>query len=314
MKDFINKFKIPTLLGISLILIGIGAGVFLVLREQVFLSGAATSSQPENINVSNIEDTSVSISWQTSSPSFGFITYGQNSPTEQTVLDDRDTKTPQSHNIHYVTLKNLMPKSTYQYKIVSGKITTETLKFTTASTIIKQNGFRPIIGSVLDEKNPLVEGIAFLSISDSIVQSSLIKNLGNFLIPVSQIRKSDLSDVYPLTNSTQGKITVVSPKGQTIALFNIKNEGLTLPVLTLGQTLDLTAPENPPEPISSPTQDLQIYDLNSDGFVNASDYSLALKNKGKKVNSVRSDLNTDQIIDQPFLDNLTKNITNQKNQ
>lgn len=312
MKDFLNKFKIPTLLGLSLILVGIGVGVFLVLREQIFLSNAATSSQPENINVSNIEDSSVSISWQTSSASFGFITYGQNNPTEQTVLDDRDSKTLQLHNLHYVTLKNLLPKTTYQYKVVSGKSTSDTLKFTTGSTIDDQNGFRPIIGSVLADKAPLAEGVAFLSIADAVVQSSLIKNLGNFLIPVSQIRKNDLSAIYPLTNTTLAKVTVFSLKGQATVLFTIKQDGITLPALTVGQTLDLTTPEATSTPTPILGENLEIYDLNNDNFVNVNDYSLALKNKGKKVKSIRVDLKTDRIVDQSYLNELTKQISNQK--
>ena len=106
----INKFKIPTLLGLGIILLGIGVGVFLVLRQQTFLSSAAPSQTPQNITVSNITDSEVSISWQTSNPSLGFVTFGQSDANEQTVLDDRDNKLPQTHLIHYVSLKNLLPK------------------------------------------------------------------------------------------------------------------------------------------------------------------------------------------------------------
>jgi len=37
MKNFLNKFRIPTLLGLAFITSGIVAGVFLTLREQSFI-------------------------------------------------------------------------------------------------------------------------------------------------------------------------------------------------------------------------------------------------------------------------------------
>ena len=186
MRNFLDKFKIPTLLGLGVIFTGIAAGVFLTLKEQAYLSSAAPSQTPQNITISNIEDSQIVISWQTSSSVTGFVTFGQNSPGEQTVLDDRE-KVHQPHLIHYITIKNLLPKTTYQYKIVSGKITSNPANFTTASLTNTQNEFGPVIGSVLDSKKPLDEGIAYLSLSGGVVQSSLIKNLGNFLILVLRV-------------------------------------------------------------------------------------------------------------------------------
>ena len=310
MKNFLTKFKIPTLLGLGVILIGIGVGVFLSLREQIFLSGAAPSQEPQNIKVSNIEDSSISLSWQTSSPSLGFVTFGQQDPGEQIVLDDRDNKVPQSHQLHYVTLKNLLPKTSYQYKIVSGKIITKVFNFTTASVTTTQTGFNPVIGSVLDGKKSIDEGIAFLSISDATIQSSLVKNFGNFLIPLSSLRKQNLSDIYSLSSDTAAKVTIIGANGEVSAVFNIKPNGVNLPPLILGQNIDLTTPEITSTPTPNPT-DLSIYDLNKDGKINSADYSLAQKNNGKKISSVRSDLTTDRIIDDKYLKELTSLINNQ---
>lgn len=316
MKTFLSKFKIPTLLGLAIIVIGIGVGVFLVLREQTFLSSAAPSQEPQNITVSNIEDSSASISWQTSSPSLGFITFGQTDSGEQTILDDRDNNPPaggpKSHLVHYVSLKNLLPQTNYKYKIVSGKIISKVSSFTTAPTATTQSGFNPVIGSVLNGKNPFDEGIVFLSVSGATIQSSLVKNLGNFLIPLSKIRKTDLSDIYSPSLDTAAKVTVIAANGEVSAVFNIKPNGITLPPLILGQNVDLTSEINPtPTPSASPSQDSKIYDLNNDGKINTADYSLAQKNKNKKIQSVRPDLNTDKIIDDQYLKDLSSMITNQ---
>lgn len=268
MKKFSIKFKIPTILGLSIIILGIIAGVFLTLTEQIFTSKASLSINAENITLTNVTDDSVTISWQTLSPTTSFITFGQTNPNEQTILDDRDSKTsPKIHAIHYITIKNLLPKTSYQYKILSGKITSEVKNFTTAAPLTTQTGFRPIIGSVLDGDQPLDEGIIYLSIADAAIESSLIKNSGNFLIPISQIRKLDLSDSFPLTADTIAKLTIVSAKGQTTALFKLKDSEKGLPPIKLGEDLDLTGVE-----------DVDKYDLNNDGKINATDNAILLQN------------------------------------
>lgn len=310
MKDFFDKLKIPTLLGLGIIILGIGAGVFLTLKEQIFISKAFPNVSPQNIILTNLSDSEVTISWQTSTPIPSFITYGQTNPSEATMLDDRDTKSPQAYSIHYVTLKNLLPKTTYQYKIISGKIPSEISRFTTATPISNQTGFRPIIGSVLKEDKPLDEGVVYLSIADAAIQSGIIKSSGNFLIPTSQIRKSDMSQEFPLTEDTIVKLTVVSSNGQSNVIFRLKDFSEGLPPITLGQDLDLTDIT----PLVSPSQqDLEKYDLNGDGKLNAADNSIILGNFGNPSTSSglknrKADLNGDGIVNQKDLDLMAQKI------
>lgn len=296
------KFKIPTLLGLGVIITGIAVGVFLTLKEQTFFTKAAPTQAPQNITVSNIEDTSVVISWQTSSSVSGFVTFGQNNAVEQTSLDDKDPTSdgPKPHLIHYVTIKNLLPKTNYQYKINSGKLTSKISTFTTSSPASNQNTFGPVIGSVNNSGKPLDEGIAFLAVSGAIIQSSLIKNVGSFLIPLTKIRKEDLSDILPLETQMNAKITIISPTEETIAVFNLKPEGESLPPLKSGESVDLT---NTTSPTPSPSPVSSIYDLNKDGKINAADYSVAQKNKGKKFNDI--------LIDDKYLKELTNMVNSQ---
>ncbi len=295
MNNFFNRLKIPTLLGISVITLGIVAGVFLTLRGQSFISKASPDKLPQNITLSNISDDSITISWQTSAPITSFVTLGINSPDDQTVLDDRDTN-PKPHLVHYVTIKNLLPKTTYQYKVISGKISSETLRFTTASPISSQIGFRPIIGSVLNENKPLDEGVVYLSIADAGTESSLVKDSGNFIIPISQIRKADLSDSFPLSKDTTAKLTIVSGSGEASALFRLKDSEAGLPSINLGDNLDLTTVPTPQ------------YDLNEDGKINATDNAILLQNFGKNPTNKKTDLNSDGVVDQKDLDLMSKQI------
>lgn len=292
------KFKIPTILGLGIIFFGIAAGVYLVLHEQTFLSQAIPNLTPQDITFTNITEDSVVVSWQTQTPSVSFISFGQNNLQEQTNLDDRDADTPKPHLTHYTTLKNLLPQTSYDFKITSGKKLTDILKFKTAQPPTTQTGFTPVIGSVLDGDTTLSDGIAYLSISGANTQSSLIKLKGNFLIPISQIRKEDLSDIFPLTEDMIAKLTIISDKGRATALFKLRPSSKPLPPLILGQDVDFT-----PSP-----EELTSYDLNSDGKINAADNAIILDVINKKTTNKKADLNKDGKVDQKDLDLMAKQI------
>lgn len=312
--NFINKFKIPTLLGLTIILVGLGSGMYLVFQEQTVLSKAAPSITPENITFTNINEDSISISWQTKSSTTSFVTYGQNNPGEQTALDDRDITSPKLHSIHYVTIKNLLPKTTYKFKIVSGKLISDVKTFQTAQPLVNQTGFTPIIGNILNNEDPLNDGVVYLIIQGAVTQSSLVKS-GNFLIPISQIRKDDLSDIYPLTEGSIAKLTIQSESGNAGASFKLKTTSEPLSPIKLGQNLDLTTIIATPQP--SPTSiDLEKYDMNKDGKINAADYTLVAScfNKNPKSNlsggqsCAKADINGDGKIDQKDLDLISQEL------
>lgn len=309
MTEFINKFKMPTILGLSVILLGLASGLYLVLREQIWLSRAAPDLTPQNIYLTNITDNSVVISWQTNTPVASFITFGQNSPGEQTVLDDRDTEGPKPHLTHYVTVRNLLAKTSYQFKIISGKLTSEVKTFDTAAEIVNQTGFPPVVGSVLDGNKPLDDGIAYLSISGAATESALIKTGGNFLIPLSYIRKADLSDIYPLTDTTTAKIAIVSDTESSNLLFKPKINPSPLAPIKLGQDLDLTIVAASPSSALA-MLNLESYDPNADGIINAADYAIifSCSSARQEISCAKADINKDGKIDQKDLDLMTQKL------
>lgn len=315
MIEFINKFKIPTILGLGIIFIGLASGLYLVLREQIFLSQAASDLTAQNITVSNLTDEGATISWQTNSATTSFITFGQNNPSEQTALDDRDVNSPQPHVIHYVTLKNLLPQTHYQFKIISGKVISNVGDFDTAKPLTNKSVLTPIIGSVLDENTPLNEGIAYLTINGAATQSAPVKAGGNFLISLSNLRKSDLSDPYSLTENANAKITIISDKGSASLITKITANTNPLPPIKLGQNLDLTAAEETPKPEPS-IKDLGKYDPNKDSVINTADYAIVSSCFDKPLAAVlppsipcaKADINNDGKVGQKDLDLITQRL------
>lgn len=300
MSTFLNRFKIPTLLGLGIILTGIAGGVLLVLKEQGLTLQAAPTATAENIILTNVTEDSAAVSWQTDKSVSSFLTYGQNDVSENTVLDDRDTKTPQMRLNHYVTLKNLLPQIVYQFKIFTGKQASETQEFTTATEVSNQNSLPPVIGSILDGDQPLNEGVVYLSMAGAIPQSTLIKTEGNFIIP--------LAGLALLDKETSVKLTVISDQGEASLSFYLKDASNPLPPLRIGQALDL---RDLREPIPTPpvSEDgLNKFDLNGDGQINAADNAIVLKNFGKNPKEKKADLNGDGIVDQKDLDLMAKQI------
>lgn len=322
MINFFNKFKIPTLLGLGLIILGLFSGLYLVLNEQVYLSQAAPNLTPQDITISNITDNSVTISWQTNIDVPSFITYGQNNAGEQTSQDNRDTN-PISNNSgpkprlnHYFTLTNLLPDTNYSFRISSGKLKSEVMKFKTATPIINPAGFTPIIGSVISsDNNPLSDGIVYLSIPNATTQSALIRTDGNFLIPISQIRKEDLSGIFPLTEKIAAKLIIRSEKGNSNILFLLQENSPPLPIIKLNQDIDLTTPDTTPSP-SPNINDLDKYDLNNDGKINSADFVTLTTCISKKSNLVlsqtlsctKTDINKDGFVDQKDLDLMSQKL------
>lgn len=317
MRDDFRKLKIPTVLGLGIIIAGIISGLVLTFKEQIITSKAAPDISPQNITLTNITDNSVTVSWQTSTPVSSFITFGQTNPKEQTTLDDRDANPstnptseasgPKPYSIHYFTIKNLLPKTTYQYRIVSGTTSSAVSKFTTATPLSNQTEFRPIIGSIINNDKPLDEGVVYLSIADASTDSSLVRTSGNFLIPLSQLRTSDLSGDFSLTKDTIAKLTIISNSKQTSVLFRLSDLDNALPPIKIGEDLDLVNVASPtPAPVSN--QDLDKYDLNADGKINSTDYAIILQNFGRNPKNKKADLNGDGVVDQKDLDLLNQKL------
>lgn len=314
--ETLSKLRIPTVLGLFFVLLGLGVGVYLVLQNQSLLTQASSDQLPQNIVISNIEGNKVTLSWQTKSITSGFVTFGINNPSEQTALDDKDQSAPKSYYTHHVNLLNLSPQTEYQFKIVSGKTSSDVQRFTTAMESSPTNS-EPIIGTVLNRDETLDDAVAYLSIAGSIVQSASVKN-GNFLIPLSQIRQQDLSTILVPKIDTLGKITIISASGNSNILVRLNDIKGPLGPIKLGDTLDLTVnqPSNQITPTPTPTTtanpDLLKYDLSGDGIINSSDYAVVLRNFGKSPQNKRADINSDGIVDQKDLSEMSKKINEQR--
>lgn len=318
LRSEINKgeVRIPTLLGLGVLLIGIGVGVLLVNGREIFQSQAAPSLAPQNIQVTNIANTHVSISWQTDTATAGFIQAGTSNNTDQSFKDDRDQNLPQKHVLHFVTLTNLAPNTTYYYKIVSDTFTYPagspySFKTTAQETT---NTYPALIGQILNgNRQPVSEALVSLHLNGQNL-AAITKVAGNFILPLVNVTipGTNINASLIISDGTTTSVEkILLPKSDPFPPFTLgKNEDFTI-IATPSASLSPTA-----TPSATPTEQPKPAlrgDLNGDGLVNFLDRVILVQNFGTKPRNKQSeavfkaaDLNGDGIVDQKDLNILTQ--------
>ncbi len=115
--------RIPTLLGVFILVGGLIAGVVLVNNRQGIESKAGPTASPKNIKISNRGSTTFSVSWTTDIPLTGLIKYSEDPTKINTPAGDaRDqiSGTSQGYSSHSVNVTGLGANKTYYFLIVSG--------------------------------------------------------------------------------------------------------------------------------------------------------------------------------------------------
>lgn len=121
-KGLLNK-RIPTLLGILILIGGLVAGVVLVNMRQGLESKAGPTESPKNIKISNRSSTTFSVSWTTDIPLTGLVKYSEDPAKITTPAGDaRDqiSGTSQGYTNHSINVTGLGASKTYYFLIVSG--------------------------------------------------------------------------------------------------------------------------------------------------------------------------------------------------
>src|SRR3990172_3225502 len=181
--------RIPTLIGITVLVLGIGAAAYLTQTVQRFFLKAEPTIAPQDVKISNVFSDGFTISWLTAgTPATGYVIYGQGSSLEERGPDIRDQgiESLGQETIHYVEIKNLRPETTYYFKIGSQGKTYDNdgspYKVVTAPVISSSPASNPAYGLVFtgDEKYP-GKGIVFLTVGKSATLSTLITSSGNWL-------------------------------------------------------------------------------------------------------------------------------------
>jgi len=236
----IKEKNIPTILGIVILLIGVFAGVFLLRTNQVFRIGASATAVPKDVRVSNLSDSSVTVSWITDDQTADFISYGE---TQNVGTVANETDNDQKFFTHSITITGLKAGTAYYYKIDSEGTDFDNngvpWQFTTGPSLTGNGSSTLVSGSVITATGqPSARTIVYITINGYLL-STLTSDTGSFVLQLNQTRTSDLSS-YTTIDPTQTLLEVsVEGAGGEIATAKIYPQSANpIPTLVMGQDQD----------------------------------------------------------------------------
>lgn len=212
-KGILNR-KIPTLLGLAILVSGLVAGVILVNSRTSFQSKAGPTESPKNIKISNRGSGNFSVSWTTDTPLTGFVKYSEdpakiNLPAGD--VRDQISGTSQNYTNHYVNISGLGSNKTIYFLIGSGSQTyndnEKPFQIRTLSPIsAPQENIAS--GKILNADNTPVNGaIVFMDIDGAETLSTISKTDGSWRINLSTARSKD------------GKVVTIDQKTTLLSIF-----------------------------------------------------------------------------------------------
>ena len=253
MKELFNK-RIPTVLGIILILLGIPLTTFLIKNQTALKSRASNSENPQNVKVTNISNRSFTITYQTDIPATGSVSYGRNKKLGESELEDVDKEKGSfsPKKIHSISVKKLTPATKYYLAIISGTstflnngvpfeaatgsdISSASAKSDLASA--KQNDIKGKI--VLPDGNFPSEALVYLNTQNSQLLSSAIDKNGKFSFSLKELRTDQLSSYFNLSDNTVFKIFATNGSLKSNALISL-SQADSIPTITLSNDYDFT--------------------------------------------------------------------------
>ena len=268
-KSFFSK-RIPTLIGLGILVVALIAGTVLFSSGTgVFAPRATPQTTPKKIRISNVTDTSFSISFLTDEATVGHIKYGTAAKdTKSQASDDRDqlSGTVDKYNLHHITVRGLDPATEYYYVLGtgSGEFDNEGQPFTikTAQRAGVPSAAKTIYGSVVTAGGSPAEGtIVYVKTEGVGEMSSLVKSSGSWAIPLSNARLADGSTYAQITDENALTIFVQGTSANLSSQINT-TVAAAQPVdnITLGEAVADTGKTQPNTRGTQPTP----ADTNSD--------------------------------------------------
>lgn len=221
------KSRIPTILVIFIITSALVASIFAIHEIQNLGSKAEGNEIPEDVRITNIQDSSLSISWVTLKPTIEIVEYTD--PNGQTFQAGDSNLT----TTHFVFIQNLSPNTSYKFKINgSGQWKGET-------SVPKKPEIKKIISGQIVNANklPAKNALVYVDLPTGETLSTKVSVSGNWILSLP-----NMGDMTILN------ISIETVGGITTAKVYLKGANPT-PTITLGKSEDFT------ENLVSPTSD-----------------------------------------------------------
>lgn len=224
MKRALSQRQIPTLLGLAILIAALVGGIALFGRGGgVFSPRATAQTTPKNVKITNIKDTSFTVSFITDESTAGFVKYGT-APDKATfqASDDRDQLNGSvgQYNTHYITVRDLDPATEYYFTLGTASVPKTDnngvpFQVKTAPRGGNLGAAQTAYGSVNGPDGRPADGaIVYMTMPGANELSALVKSSGSYAIPLSTARTEDLSGYVKLDPTTSVTLFV---QGTTVS-------------------------------------------------------------------------------------------------
>ncbi len=252
-RTLLNK-KIPSYIGFLGLLLLIPLISWFVENNSFVRIKANPNYSPRDIQISNVTDSSFTVSFITTEATPSTISYGEKNDLKDIAFDIRDTtqSKPAAHKAHFFTVNNLRTNTEYSFTILAGNMVFkkdgQPYTVTTGSvltTIPKES--KKITGHVIlpDGTYP-TETIVYVISNTSQQLAKLTELDGSFSIERSLLRTSTFDGYADLPESEELQLRVVNSDHETSVNVLVKNAGV-VPTITLSKNYDFTYDTAPDE-------------------------------------------------------------------
>ncbi|MEJ2441708.1 MAG: Ig-like domain-containing protein [Patescibacteria group bacterium] len=236
-----KKNKIPTILGILLLVFGIAAGTLLVQNKQIFKLGASPQSSPKDVRITNITDASFTVSWVTDKNTGGFVSWGE---SENSLNKTEIDEIGEMNDTHFATIQGLTENKTYYFKINSDGSEYDNngipWQITTGPKLANGSGTNSIAGSVLTTTgSPAQNAIVYVTLAGASPLSTTTSQNGSWVLPISSARDQNLNSFVVINETTTLVEISVQAGSRGVATAQIyPASAKPTPPIVLGRTQD----------------------------------------------------------------------------
>jgi hypothetical protein len=265
-----KKNKIPTLLGIILLVFGLAAGILLVQNKQIFRLGATPQTSPKDIRITNITDVSFTVSWATDKETGGFILWGE---TENSLTKTELNEISEISDTHSATIQGLFSDKTYFFKISSDGTNFDNngipWQITTGPELLDQTISNSISGTILTATGtPAEKAIVYVILAGASPLSTTTSQNGSWVVPISSARNQNLTSYIEIDETTTLIEISVQAGSRGVATAQIyPASAKPAPPIILGESMDFKN-ELPSETGGIPKANINLPDgsTQSSGF------------------------------------------------
>jgi hypothetical protein len=236
-----RKSKIPTIIGLIVLVFGLAAGVLLVGSQRFFRLGAEAELAPKDVRISNISDNSFTVSWVTDKVTGGFVKWGEDPES----LDKIELDEVGGEGItHTASIRAVSPGKTYYFKINSGGNDFDNSgipwQVSLASSLPVPAKTNLVSGSVLTGSGqPAKNALVYITLGGGSLLSTVTSENGSWVIPISQTRSQDLSGFVDIDEkNTLMEISVNAGSDGVASAQIYPQSAKPVPAIILGETHD----------------------------------------------------------------------------